>query len=410
MSPKRTLCAALSLCSVVGGGGLPALADSEQPQPAVNHPKAAARDPLQAQFVIGGIALNNRDYEAAVAIFADLLRKTNSPRVKLELARALFLARRYKAAKQTFNEVLSEAELPWAVKQNIRLYLDEIDSFLGFVKFGLSIVSDSNPRNFTSSKEVMIAGQVLSVVPPEDNREIYGIRYKMTSGRPLSDDRRVLGFLNLSYTDFEQGQFDRWTGDTGVIYTFKSLPKLRSRTGVEYSAQGGNKQYDFSYTSLLYTPDPVRQFRLNHEFKVGRLHSPNAPQFDATSYSLITNFSRPLDSGALVTSVVSIDHSRAKEDPYSYHGGAIGLGIDIPLNSWGLELFGSAGKRLYEEPDPFFEGKRSDSRKKLGLLLSNKNIQIMNFMPEIGVVYERNDSSLDFFSYDKLSLVFSLEE
>jgi len=44
------------------------------------------------------------------------------------------------------------------------------------------------------------------------------------------------------------------------------------------------------------------------------------------------------------------------------------------------------------------------------LMVSNKNIQFFNFMPEIGVIYEQNDSSLDFFSYDKISFVFSLKE
>ena len=82
--------------------------NDESSQLIVNNQKFVVQDSLQAQFILGGIALNNRDYEAAVAIFSDLLRKTNSPRVKLELARALFLAHRFKDAKQVFQEVLSE--------------------------------------------------------------------------------------------------------------------------------------------------------------------------------------------------------------------------------------------------------------------------------------------------------------
>ncbi len=384
--------------------------NDESSQLIVNNQKFVVQDSLQAQFILGGIALNNRDYEAAVAIFSDLLRKTNSPRVKLELARALFLAHRFKDAKQVFQEVLSERSIPWAVKQNVRLYLDEIDSTLGFVKFGLSFVSDSNPRNFTSSKEVMIAGQILNVVPLEDNREIRGIRYKMTTGKSFSDDGRMLGFFNLSFTDFEQSQFDLWTGDTGFIYAFESLPQLRSRTGFEYSEQGGTKQYDFPYTSLLYTPDPVQQFRLNHEFKIGRLHVPSAPHLNANNYTLTTNFTRALENGVLVKGDLSIEKSHAIEDPYSYYGGSVGFGADLPLNSWGVELFGSVGKRLYEGIDPFFGAKRDDTRKRYGLMVSNKNIKFFNFMPEIGVIYKQNDSSLDFFSYDKINFVFSLKE
>ncbi|MFC6673933.1 tetratricopeptide repeat protein [Marinobacterium aestuariivivens] len=76
-------------------------------------PEAAAHDDsLQAQFLLGAMALQNGDFDAAIAIFSDLARKTSSPRIQLELARALFLARRFEESKQLFDRVSARADTP----------------------------------------------------------------------------------------------------------------------------------------------------------------------------------------------------------------------------------------------------------------------------------------------------------
>jgi hypothetical protein len=88
----------------------------------------------------------------------------------------------------------------------------------------------------------------------------------------------------------------------------------------------------------------------------------------------------------------------------------VSLGLDLPVNDWAFKLSGSLGLRLYGDVDQFFGERRRDTNKKLGFLLSNKKIHSYGYKPEVGVAYEQNDSSLAFFEYDKISLVFTLKE
>lgn len=365
---------------------------------------------LQQLFVIGLFTLEQRDYKASIAIFSEMLKKTDSSRVRLELARSLFLDRQFAASKTNFQIVLFTEEVPWAVKQNIRQYLNQIDTDIGFIKFGVSFVSDSNPGNFTSSEEVSISGRSFKVVRPEGDQEAKGIRYAMSSGLPLSSDSRTQAFLNASFSDFEGGELDRWLGDVGVVSSFKVLPKIKVKAGLEYSEKNGNKQYDFSYLSIFYTPSVVDQFSFRHEVRVAKLVVDGASHLDADVYRAATIFTSPLKNGMFIDGGVIIDKSVAREAPYSYNEGVLSLGLDLPVNDWAFKLSSSLSLRLYGDVDPFFGERRRDTNKKFGVLLSNKKIHSYGYKPEVGVTYEQNDSSLAFFEYDKISLVFTLKE
>lgn len=370
----------------------------------------AEEDALQKLFFLGLYASKQQNYKASIAIFSDMLKRTSSPRVKLELARSLFLDRQFQASKSIYQEVLSGQGVPWSVKQNIRLYLNQIDSDIGYVKFGISFVSDSNPENFTSSEEVNISGRTLKVVRPSGDQEVMGVRYSMDSGFPLSDDSRTQAYLNASFSDFEGGKLERWISDIGIVSSFESLPRVKVKAGVEYSEQNGRKRYDFSYLSTFYTPNIADQFRYNYQFRAGRLVIHGAPHLDAHVYRATANFTKSLQNDFFADGSLAFEKSVARETPYSYHEGTLALGLDMPINDWGVRLSSSASLRFYGDIDPFFGERRRDFKKKLGFVLSNERIHTYGYKPEIGLTYEKNNSSLGYFEYDKISLVFSLVE
>src|SRR5512135_3641001 len=71
----------------------------------------ASGNEYQARFLLGVEAMRAGNPMRAAAIFEQLLAATGSPRVKLELARALFLMRDYERSEQLFREVLALPEL-----------------------------------------------------------------------------------------------------------------------------------------------------------------------------------------------------------------------------------------------------------------------------------------------------------
>ena len=368
-------------------------------------------DPVEILFRIGLNETQQGNYPSAIKIFSSLARETPSPRIQLELARALFLDRRYQESEEVFNEVLRQPDLPWTVRENIRAYLEAIDAALGYLRFGFSLVSDNNPRNFTDSQQVVIAGQPLRVIPPKDNKEIQGVRYSVHGARVLNKTGWLTGYLNASYSDFPSSQFDRWNVDLGLFLASRTLPKVKLRAGLEESYYGGDHLYEYPYLGVIYNPDPVYQFRSSGELKVGQLRVPDADQYDATNISLTMVTGRPVTEDIRVSGDLYLEKSVADEKAYSYYGGMIGLGLGFALfEDWNIKPYVSAGRRIYEDDDPFFGDTRRDTRTTAGMKLNKDSFKVFGFVPEVELRYDETQSNLDFYSFDKVVFLLNFNE
>ena len=393
----------------MGGGGF--VYAEEVPGTTVVTTSSTATDPLQILFEIGVDELKKGNYPAAVDIFESLAGKTKSPRVQLELARALFLDRRYKAAKKVFEEVLQQPDIPWTVQENILAYVELIDSALGYIRLGVSVVSDSNPRNFTDSREVVIAGQPLRIIPPEDNKEVVGLRYSLSAAKAFTDTAWLAGYLDASFSDFSGSSFDRWGADVGMLMTPRISPKMKYRVGLEESYYDKEHLYEFPYIGIRYIPQPLYQFRFNSELKIGQLGVPDADYLDATNFSLTTNVARQASSKIFTTGDLYLENSIAEEDAYSYYGGSLGLSLSFDfLQNWRVKPFTSLGNRRYEAEDPFWGETRNDTRFMVGITLTKINLDILGYIPEVGVSYEENTSNIDYYSYSKFGVILKFEE
>ena len=367
-------------------------------------------NPLQVLFVIGSHELNKGNYAAAIQVFKILSKKTASPRVKLELARSFYLDQQYQSSKQLFEEVQSDPRTPYTVKENIQFYLDEIDQILGTIEFGLSIVTDSNPRNFTNSHHIKIAGQTLTVIPPADNREVVGIRYNLDATKALIENGLLTSYLGVSYSDYPNSSFDLLNTDVGAILSFKKIRVLRLRLGLEESFYAGDHLYELPYLGFMLFPRPLYQYQINGEFKIGKFRVLDAHYLDAINMTLTTRLTKKLGRNVLVMSDFYLEDSIAEEDAYSYYGGSIGVSLDLPLfKVWRLKPYVSIGRRLYEEDDPFFDKARQDTRIMTGLIVKLDNLSVYGLTPSLGFTYEETISNIDYFSYDKIGFVFDLQ-
>lgn len=396
--------AALACAAILAS--MPALADPPATGTAVNIDK-----PYQARFVRGVEAMMKGDYALAAAIFEKLLADTGSQRVRLELARTLFLARRFEESRQLFNEVLAVPDLPWQVAENIRRYLDEIDMAIGYVKFSVGLVSDSNPRNFTSRREVMIGGQVLTLVPPDDNDGVTGIRWGVRGYRPLDKARRASAFFTASYTDFPQDTFDRTIADAGLMYTPEGIPWLAAKIGGEGALLSGDVLYYYPYMGAMAATRPTNGFRLRGELKLGALTVPDMPYLDANSLYAQMRLDYPDSRGFSFANELTLEASESDEDAYSYRGAGIGARVVCPIDSLDLRLplSVSYGMRRYEDQDPIFGERRKDILRRIALGAHRPSWRVFGYRPQVNIVFEDNASSIGYYSYQKLELSLQLD-
>jgi hypothetical protein len=82
-----------------------------------------------------------------------------------------------------------------------------------------------------------------------------------------------------------------------------------------------------------------------------------------------------------------------------------------PSDDWDTRftLYGSAGVRRYDGDDIFFGDRRRDTRYVASLDVLRPSLRIGGYRPQLGVVYEKTDSTLDFYSFSKLGLRLQFE-
>lgn len=362
---------------------------------------------LQSLFAMGGIALQQRDYPLAAIIFREILKQEYSPRVELELARALFLGGEFSESKEVFNSVLNSGGLPWQVKQKGYLYLQEIDKAVGFVDFSIALISDNNPTNFTSKKEIAILGRKLTVVEPVENRESQGLNYKLLGGFPISSNLLTQAYTSLSVRDFEQSVLDSYTLDTGIRYTPEEYRNILFLMGMENNWDSESHRYSYRYAGIKYSPKITDQFSQVIEYSVGQLGIKKADHLDARQHTAAANIILPIGQNSRFLGGLSLTRSNARETPYSYRSTALSAAVEIPVDSWNFEFGGKFTQANYSDSDPFFGKIRKDKKTVWHINLLNRELDWKGLTPVVGVSLEQTNSSIDYYTYDKV--VFTAE-
>ena len=370
-------------------------------------PARADEDALQRSFIEGVQLLEAGNAQRAEEIFRDLLKATDGPRVKLELARTLYLEGKYAESKKLFQEVSMQPDTPWRVRDNITQFVQQIEEKTGYLKFGVSVVSDSNPRNLAAQKEFSIGD--LRVTPTEAPKKVMGLRYSARGWLPIQDG--ASGYLAASYTDFPGGDFDRLTTDVGIAKSLSDSGRVRGKAGVELGTFGGRPLYQFPYVGLDSVIAESASYRLAGELKLGKLRLPDFGYQDAV-YSSGAVSVRYLHSQAVTATLrTGVEYSRASERPYSYYGWDVGPGINWlwAETAYLVGVSASLGSRKYADADPIFGKQRSDSKTKLEVTLGNKQWRWRNSYVALVASVEENRSNIEFYSYRKANLSVSVE-
>jgi hypothetical protein len=375
---------------------------------AANHPAARAdAASLQRSFMEAVQLLEAGDARRAEQILRDLVNVTNSPRVKLELARTLYLQGKYEESKRLFQEVSMQPDTPWRVRDNITLFVQQIEEKTGYLKFGVTLVSDSNPRNLAAQKEFSIGD--LRVTPTEAPKKVYGLRYSARGWLPIHDGASA--YLAASYTDYPGADFDRMTTDIGVTKALTESGRVRGKAGVELGSFGGKLLYQFPYVGLDSVIAESSSYRLAGELKLGKIKLPDFGFQDAVFSSGAVSLRYLASESVTATMRTGVEYSRASERPYSYYGWDFGPGANWlwAPRAYLIGVNASVGAREYADVDRLFGKQRSDSKTKLELTLGNKQWRWRNNYATLVASLEENRSNIDFYGYRKANLSVSIE-
>ncbi len=359
---------------------------------------------LERAFLRGVQALEAGEAAKAERIFRAMLGHTDSARVRLELARALYAQGKYAEAKARFREVSRRADTPWRVRDNIEHFVRAIEEKAGSLKLGITFISDSNPRSIPAQKEFSIGE--LRLTPTEAPKKEYGLRYSARGWLPLAEAGRLGGYLAAAYNDYPGEELDRLTLDFGALRPLTDSGWLRGRLGMEAGTAGGQRLYHFPYAGLDAVLGESERSRLTGEVKAGKVSFADFDYLDAGYGSAALSLSRIVAPSATLSLGGSLEASSARERPYSYYGFEVGPGLSTfwPASTCLLGARVALGARKYGAADPFFGERRSDKRTRIEASVGNKRWRWRDSSFTLVASLERNDSSIEFYSYRKANL------
>jgi hypothetical protein len=363
----------------------------------------ASNEDLQRRFIEGAQAMQTGDAAQAESVFREMLKLTDSPRIKLELGRALFLQGKYEEAKVPFKEVSLQSGTPWRVRDNIAVFIREIEERTGYQKWGVTIVSDSNPRNLPAQKEFSIGD--LQVTPTEAPKRMTGLRYSVQGWKP-AEFIRAAGYLVASYVDYPTHEFDRLTVDAGVAKNLTDSGRVRGKAGLEFGTFGGNSLYRFPYSGLDAVLAQSERYRLASELKLGKVLFPDFDHLESIFKSGALSLRGEVSQTVAATLRGAVEGSRAAERPYSYYGWDVGPGINTfwPASTFLVGANLSFGTRKYGDADPLFGERREDHKTRLEVTVGNKKWRWRDSYVSLVASVEENCSNIGFYSYRKSNL------
>ena len=360
----------------------------------------------EREFLTGLVDLDMGDYDAAIKAFRRVLAdRPELARVRLELAKALFLARRDRKADYHFRLALAE-DPPTDVADGIRRYrriIQERRRWTFGVEFG--VVPDSNANAAPDDETVRLFGLPFEL--SEDARESAQLGI-LTGGRiegrlPLAERTRLFLSAQGRHVEYGSGAFDdsvvsvvvgpqfatRW----GILIPAATYFR-RWFDGSSYNmAYGGRLSWRKSLSSRWAIEAFVAGSYVDYAFDDG---------LDGPLFGVGATLEQHLGSRSFIDYFFAAQRQNAKSKARARTEGivAVGYGREIP---WGVTLYGRGEVLVdfFDAAQAAFGRTRRDQRVGLSLTLTKRDWSWLGFAPLIRYRYSHNFSNIDLFRFNR---------
>lgn len=376
-------------------------------------PSGQATRDNQVQFLLGLLAINDKDYEEAIRRYRKIL--VNDPkavRVRLEMGRAFYLEGRYAEAERQFLYARA-GHLPKEVLANV-------DRFLGAIRqrktfsygFALALVPDSNLNAGPATDAVTLYGLPFQLSPNAKANSGVGLSLDgNVEWAPRIDSRtRWRIGTQLHRTQYTQTEFDDMTASA------YSGPHLTLRRwDLNWLATVSRRWYGDRGYAVSYGSSADATYFVNTRLGVGAALAVNRIDYDRN----------PLQNGLGRSIGASFFYTPS---PASFVRGAVTVarqGAHIPAYAFDSWQFGTSYTRefaggitvglaptytqiRYDAALAAFGVARHDRQYAVELSLLNRRIDFHGLTPRIAYTFIRNDSNIDLYRFSRNRLMAGL--
>jgi outer membrane protein len=364
--------------------------------------KAYPNDP-QVLFLQGQLAFAEGDYKQAVAIYRRMLSKDPGlTRVRLELARALFAARDYEAARYHFEIALGQT-LNEQVRENVFAFLRAIRGRTSWLRFSAVVGPDSNPNFATDARTVDILGTTFVLNPDARAKRSFGANLTAQGRYAFGEENRYFVSSSLEYRDY-----------AGAYADYGALELTLGRSLVVgqtlWTAELGPLLADYQHNELYHGAiarvthaRPLGEHLLSNSYvSLKRLEYADYVYLTGDQYWAGTTLRYGLDPTSGGWASASLGRNLARDAPYSYRavGGVLGYSKELPAR-FNVQAQVSAYRYVYDEPAPLFRADRRDDLLQLDLGVTARDWSVQGFAPTLTLSAGRNDSTIPLYSYKR---------
>lgn len=367
------------------------------------HAQGRATDPAQAQFELGVRAMFAGDQAVAMSTFENLFKKTGSLRVKLEWARAAFLAKQYKLADQLFHEVLAQ-DIPDSVRFNISLMLTEIAKLGDQTDYGFTLVRDTNPFAVAKQQVILVYGIPFNYQPPQKPETLSGLNFYVNHSRSINTAGTVRLLAEADDTEYEGGA-SKSSAKLALQLKRKLEDNLSLRLGVDHHFQRRELLLRQPNLSLQYRKDQLGGLLNQYQFDVGASQSkfPDFAYADGQTIFGAASASKMLGSSLQVGANVYLDDMASKTRSLGYETLAAGVygRFFTPSISSNMRLSYTQSKRRFKQVDELFVVTRQDHRNLVSMSVQPYSIKLFGLYPALEMGLEESKSNIAVNSFER---------
>jgi tetratricopeptide (TPR) repeat protein len=367
---------------------------------------AAEPGHVQARFLKGMIAVAKGDNGKAVRLFRSILiDHPDATRVRLELARAFYLAKDYGNAMRQFQFALAE-ELPPQVVARINGYIGAIREAKGVsYNLGISFAPDTNLNTGSSAREVSLFGLPFDL--SADARQRSGVGLQIEIGGEwaprVGEGKRIRLGLNALRREYVGPTFDDMVvaGHLGprVVTGRWDLSVL----GTAYARWYGGRSYSrASGLRAEATHYPSPRLTLSGALSAQRIDYDRGPLQNGLLVALNAGAFYALSASSGLTAKSGASRQTARAAPFANWSGFVAAGYfkDLP-QGFSAYVEPSFSFAEYDARFLSFGDRRSDRTMSLLVTLLNRRVVLGRFTPRLAYVYTRQSSSIPLYAFDR---------
>jgi hypothetical protein len=364
---------------------------------------AAFPEDPQIVFLQGLHALHTGRYRQAVERFRFLLtREPRLTRVRLELARALYLAGDFEAARYHFEAALGE-DLPPAARENVLRFLRAIEAQTTWMRFTATLIRDTNPANATRAERITLFGLEFVVNPDSRPRDAWGVGLNADARYAFGSENRsfVRGaviareyagrFADFHYVQATLGR-NAFVGDS----------VLSAEAGPTYAWYQGRGLYAGGIVQASHSHPLGRRVLAQESLTWRWLDYERFEDLSGHQPWAGLHLRYALDGTSALGASLQLGRHSAREEAFSYRAveAVLRYSKELPARL-NFEARLTANRFHYLGEQPLFGIRRKDRLWRLDFEFLIRDWAVAGFAPYVAVSFERNDSTLPIHAYQR---------